>query len=153
MEKALFAAGCFWGVQAEFKKEAGVLKTTVGYSGGQTENPTYEQVCKEDTGHAEVVLIEFDPQKVSYAELLKIFWEKHDPTTLNQQGPDRGTQYRSAIFYFDEKQKTTAQDSLKEAQSKRTQPIVTEITPASRFYKAEAYHQDYLDKHSGSCPL
>ncbi|MDH7517528.1 MAG: peptide-methionine (S)-S-oxide reductase MsrA [Candidatus Thermoplasmatota archaeon] len=148
MEKATFGAGCFWGVEEAFRKIKGVEKTTVGYMGGTLKNPTYEDVCTDKTGHAEVVQIEFDPKKVSYEELLEIFWSIHDPTQLNRQGPDFGTQYRSVIFCHNERQKKIAEASKdKLAKSKKySKPIVTEITQAGEFYKAEEYHQRYLQK-------
>ncbi|MFS1512461.1 peptide-methionine (S)-S-oxide reductase MsrA [Chengkuizengella sp. SCS-71B] len=148
MEKATFGAGCFWGVEATFQKIKGVSKTEVGYLGGTKGNPTYQEVCTGDTGHAEVVQLEFDPNIVSYEALLEVFWENHNPTTLNRQGPDIGTQYRSAIFYHSEEQKETADQSKQEKQNsgKYKKEIVTEITPASTFYKAEEYHQKYLEK-------
>ena len=149
MAKALFGAGCFWGVEAAFRQVDGVLATAVGYSGGRKENPTYESVCSGKTGHAEVVEVEFDPSKVSYEQLLDVFWENHDPTTLNRQGPDVGEQYRSAIFFETPEQQAAAIAS-KERQDKSgryKRPIVTEITPASPFYRAEEYHQRYLEKH------
>ncbi|PRX34746.1 peptide-methionine (S)-S-oxide reductase [Orenia metallireducens] len=152
MEKATFAAGCFWGVQALFDKIDGVSSTTVGYIGGQTDNPTYEEVCTDQTGHAEAIEIIFDPNKVSYEELLEVFWTNHNPTTLNQQGVDVGTQYRSAIFYHNKEQAKTAKKA-KEAldNSDRYQkPIVTEMTAATTFYPAEKYHQKYLEKRGQS---
>lgn len=147
-EKATFAAGCFWGVEAAFRKVKGVVETAVGYSGGKMENPTYEDVCTDETGHAEAVQVEYDPSKVSYEELLDVFWRNHDPTQLNRQGPDTGTQYRSAIFYHNEAQKKSAiasKDRL-QASSKYSRPIVTQIVPAKKFYRAEEYHQRYLEK-------
>ena len=146
-EKALFAAGCFWGIQEYFEKIVGVKKTIVGYSGGKTINPTYEDVCYNNTEHAEVVLIDFNEDEVTYEELLGAFWKKHDPTTLNRQGPDVGTQYRSAIFYYDDRQKEAAEKSLNQLQKKLSQKIVTEITKAQKFWKAEEYHQKYFEKH------
>ena len=148
MEIALFGAGCFWGVEAEFRKLKGVKNTAVGYSGGSLKNPTYQDVCTGTTGHAEVVRIEFDPDKVSYKELLDTFWNNHNPTTLNRQGPDIGTQYRSVIFYTNESQKHEAEESRieLEKQKKYNDLIVTEIEPAQDFYKAEDYHQQYLEK-------
>ncbi|MDP5273939.1 peptide-methionine (S)-S-oxide reductase MsrA [Chengkuizengella axinellae] len=148
MEKATFGAGCFWGVEATFQKINGVTKTEVGYLGGTKDNPTYKEVCTGNTGHAEVVQLEFDPKIVSYESLLNVFWENHNPTTLNRQGPDIGTQYRSAIFYHSEAQKESAVQSKQEMQNseKFKKGIVTEITPASSFYKAEEYHQKYLEK-------
>lgn len=146
MEKALFAAGCFWGVQYYFDQEPGVIDSTVGYTGGRTENPTYETVCYQDTGHAEAVLLEFDTSRVSYETLLRHFFRMHDPTQLNRQGPDVGEQYRSAIFYFDDDQKSIAQNVLSEAQKQIGEPIVTELAKVSRFYPAEDYHQKYVEK-------
>jgi peptide-methionine (S)-S-oxide reductase len=143
LQKALFAAGCFWGVQYYFDQVPGVVKTTVGYSGGHVSNPTYEQVCSHTTGHAEVVLIEFDSSAASYETLLKHFFRMHNPTTLNQDGPNIGDNYRSAIFYFDTPQKVTAEKILKQSSAKFKDPIVTEISPATIFYKAEDYHQKY----------
>lgn len=145
-QKALFAAGCFWGVQYYFDQVPGVVKTTVGYSGGHTQKPSYEQVCSHTTGHAEVTLVEFDPDRVGYETLVKHFFRLHDPTQLNRQGFDVGDQYRSAIFYFDNEQKNTAENIKKEVQSKFKKPIVTEITKASEFYEAEDYHQKYTER-------
>ena len=147
-EKATFAAGCFWHVEAAFRNLEGVINATVGYTGGNFENPTYEEVCSDKTGHAEVVQIEYDPSKVRYKKLLDVFWKIHDPTQLNRQGPDIGAQYRSAIFYHNEKQKNAAVASKEklEKSGKYNKPIVTEIKLASTFYKAEEYHQRYLDK-------
>ena len=144
----MFGAGCFWGVEYNFSKLNGVNEVLSGYSGGKTPDPTYEQVCSNSTDHAEVVLIEFDPSVISYEELLNSFWEKHDPTTLNRQGPDIGSQYRSAIFYFDEEQRNLAQESLNKLQQKLKNKIVTEITEADTFWKAEEYHQKYFEKHN-----
>ena len=144
----MFGAGCFWGVEYNFSKLDGVNEVLSGYSGGKTPNPTYEQVCNNSTEHAEVVLIEFDESVISYQELLNSFWEKHDPTTLNRQGPDVGSQYRSAIFYFDEEQRNLAQKSLDKLQQKLEKKIVTEITEADTFWKAEEYHQKYFEKHN-----
>ena len=146
-EKATFGAGCFWGVEAEFSKVEGVVDATVGYSGGALENPTYKDVCSGTTGHAEVVEVEYDPSKVSYEELLEVFWENHDPTTLNRQGPDVGTQYRSAIFFHTPEQEAAARASKEQAQDRFKTPIVTEITPAAEFYRAEEYHQRYFEKN------
>ncbi len=148
MEKATFAAGCFWGVEAAFRQLQGVKSTTVGYSGGSFPNPTYQDVCTGRTGHAEVVQLDYDPTQVSYQELLDIFWTVHDPTTLNRQGPDIGTQYRSVIFFHTAEQETSARASKQklEAAGRYPRPIVTEITPASDFYRAEEYHQQYLEK-------
>lgn len=147
MEKATFAAGCFWQVEAEFRKVKGVINTKVGYTGGKMKNPTYRNVCTDTTGHAESIDIEFDSKIVSYDKLLDVFWKIHDPTTLNRQGLDMGTQYRSAIFYHNEKQKKQAEASLKKAQKNFKNRIVTEIKKAPEFYKAEEYHQKYLDKN------
>ena len=148
MAQAMFGAGCFWGVEYNFSKVKGVKDVVSGYSGGKTQNPTYEQVCSNSTDHAEVVLIDYDANVVSYDTLLNVFWEKHDPTTLNQQGPDIGTQYRSAIFYFTEVQKEIARKSLEYRQNKLgDRKIVTEITEAKEFWKAEEYHQKYFEKH------
>lgn len=156
MEKAMFGAGCFWGVEAAFRKVKGVTSTAVGYSGGSFPNPTYEDVCTGRTGHAEVVMVEFDPSQVNYENLLGVLWECHDPTTLNRQGPDIGSQYRSAVFFFNSEQETLAKAS-KEALQKSgryARDIVTEVTPASEFYVAEDYHQQYLEKRgSASCRL
>ncbi|RMD91715.1 MAG: peptide-methionine (S)-S-oxide reductase [Calditrichaeota bacterium] len=153
LEKATFAAGCFWGVEAAFADLPGVHATTVGYMGGSVENPTYEQVCTDKTGHAEVVQVEFDPNEISYDALLEVFWKIHDPTQLNRQGPDVGTQYRSAIFYHNAEQEARARASKKQLEEARRypRPIVTEITPASEFYRAEAYHQKYYLKHGIVC--
>lgn len=148
MAKATFAAGCFWGPEQLFRQVEGVTDTRVGYIGGTTENPTYEQVCSGGTGHAEAVEIEYDPEKVSYEQLLKLFWDNHDPTTPNRQGPDVGSQYRSAIFYHDEQQREAAEASKRElgGAGRFSRPIVTEIGPAPTFYPAEEYHQQYLAK-------
>ena len=157
-ETATFAAGCFWGVEQTFSKIPGVIKTRVGYMGGDEKkypNPSYKLVCTDKTGHAEVVYIEFDSAKVSYQDLLKVFWENHDPTTLNRQGPDVGTQYRSVIFYYNEKQKREAEESLKKEQKRLGKvKIVTVIVPAMHFFEAEEYHQKYLEKKGiESCHL
>jgi peptide-methionine (S)-S-oxide reductase len=148
MEKAIFGAGCFWHVEAAFQGIAGVTTTAVGYSGGSTEQPTYRDVCNGKTGHAEVVQVEYDPSKISYQELLDIFWKIHDPTTLNRQGPDVGSQYRSAIFVHSPAQEAAAQASKEKLQAsgRYRGPIVTEIKPASKFWRAEEYHQRYFDK-------
>ncbi len=148
MAKAAFAAGCFWGVEAAFRQVGGVLSTAVGYEGGRTENPTYEDVCTNTTGHAETVEVEYDPSRVSYEQLLDVFWDNHDPTQLNRQGPDVGTQYRSAIFFHTPEQQAAAAASKERrvASGQFKRPIGTEITPASRFYRAEEYHQQYLEK-------
>ncbi len=149
IQKATFGAGCFWGVEAAFRRVKGVLSTTVGYSGGPFKGPTYEDVCTGTTGHAEVVEVDYDPDKVSYDELLKVFWEIHNPTTMNRQGPDIGTQYRSVVFSHNSEQKAAAEASKEKLQRNGhyKNPIVTEITPASEFYKAEEYHQQYFAKH------
>lgn len=153
-QKAIFAAGCFWGVQHYFDQVPGVVKTIAGYTGGHTKNPTYDDVCTQTTGHAEAVLIEFDPKKVSYRTLVRHFFRMHDPTQLNRQGPDVGDNYRSAIFYFDDGQKIIAEKVVKSEQTKRKNPIVTEITPAGKFYEAEEYHQKYTEKTGiGVCPV
>jgi len=155
MDKAIFAAGCFWGVEAAFRKVKGVANTTVGYTGGHTKHPSYKDVCTATTGHAEAVLVEYDPEQVSYDQLLEFFFAFHDPTTLNRQGPDYGHQYRSAIFYRDDQQRDksiTIKEKLdKEGRFKN--PIVTEITQASEFYRAEEYHQQYFEKKGilGGC--
>lgn len=146
MNQALFAAGCFWGVQFYFDQVPGVTKTTVGYTGGHTENPSYEQVCTHTTGHAEAVLLEFDPEKVSYETLVRQFFRMHDPTQLNRQGPDVGDSYRTAIFYFDDAQKEVAEKIKKEIQPKFDKPIVTEITEATKFWPAEDYHQKFAER-------
>jgi peptide-methionine (S)-S-oxide reductase len=148
MAIATFAAGCFWGVEDAFRQVDGVTKTTVGYTGGTTENPSYKEVCTGRTGHAEAVEVEFDPAKVSYLQLLAVFWKSHDPTTVNRQGPDVGTQYRSAIFYHDAEQDKEARASKAELEKGHVfkRPIVTEIQPAGAFYRAEDYHQQYFEK-------
>jgi len=146
MQKALFAAGCFWGVQFYFDQVPGVVQTTVGYTGGHTLNPTYEDVCSHTTGHAEATLIEYDPQIVDYQTLVRQFFRMHDPTQLNRQGPDIGDQYRSAIFYFDERQKKTAEQVRNEVAKTLRKQIVTDITPAQLFYVAEPYHQKYTER-------
>lgn len=148
MEKATFAAGCFWGVEAAFRKIPGVVSTTVGYTGGRMKNPTYRDVCTNTTGHAEAVLVEFDPARVTYARLLEVFWSNHDPTTLNRQGPDIGSQYRSAIFFHTPEQQAhaVASKAKLESSGRHAQPIVTEVIPASEFYRAEEYHQQYFEK-------
>ena len=148
LEKAVFAAGCFWGVEAEFRKIKGVVKTTVGYTGGVAKNPSYEDVCTGKTGHAESVLVEFDSDVVSYDELLDVFWAVHNPCSLNMQGLDIGTQYRSAIFYFNEAQHRKALVSKEKQEIKLKKKVVTEIVPTATFYRAEEYHQDYFAKHN-----
>ncbi len=152
MEKATFAAGCFWGVEAAFRQVKGVVSTTVGYTGGSFKDPTYKDVCSGKTGHAEAVEVEYDPSQVSYEEFLTVLWEIHDPTTLNRQGPDVGTQYRSAIFYHTPEQKAAAIASKEKLQhsGRYKNLVVTEITPASQFYRAEEYHQQYLEKRGGA---
>ncbi|HSU72641.1 MAG TPA: peptide-methionine (S)-S-oxide reductase MsrA [Candidatus Binatia bacterium] len=144
--KATFAAGCFWGVQLLFDQTPGVLSTRVGYTGGTMKNPTYENVCSDDTGHAEAVEITYDEKKVKYEKLLDIFWENHNPTTPNRQGPDEGSQYRSAIFYHDEEQRKIAEQSRIAIQKKFKDKVVTQIVKATAFYPAEEYHQKYLEK-------
>src|SRR5436305_4408103 len=153
-EIATFGAGCFWGVQAAFQRVPGVLDTAVGYSGGHTENPSYQDVCTGETGHAEVVEVTFDPAKVSYEQLLNVFWQIHDPTQVNRQGPDFGTQYRTAVFFHSPEQEAMAKKSRAalEASGKFRRPIATEITPAGKFYHAEECHQQYLQKRGvASC--
>jgi methionine-S-sulfoxide reductase len=146
MWQAIFAAGCFWGVQYYFDQVPGVVKTTVGYTGGHTEDPTYEQVCTHKTGHAEAVLLEFDPAKVSYETLCLHFFRMHDPTQLNRQGWDVGDNYRSAIFYFDDEQLQTAEQVKHDVEPKFDKPIVTQLAPVEKFYEAEAYHQKYAER-------
>ncbi len=150
MEKAIFAAGCFWGVEAAFRRVDGVVSTTVGYTGGSFDNPTYEDVCTGRTGHAEAVEIELDPARVTYEQLLDLLWEVHDPTTPNRQGRDFGTQYRSAIFFHGPEQEAAARASKERASDRFREPIVTEIAPAQTFYKAEDYHQQYLEKRGAA---
>jgi peptide-methionine (S)-S-oxide reductase len=155
-EKATFAAGCFWGVEAAFRQIPGVLSTAVGYIGGRTKNPTYEDVCSDGTGHAEAVEVEYDPSRVTYDRLLDVFWNEHDPTQLNRQGPDVGTQYRSAIFFHTPEQQAAALASKQavEKSGRYRRPIVTEIVPAPEFYQAEDYHQQYLEKRGlASCKI
>ena len=155
METAVLGGGCFWCLEAVYKRFEGVLSVASGFAGGNAEDPTYEQVCTGETGHAEVVKIEFDPLIISYDGLLDIFWKLHDPTTLNRQGADVGTQYRSIILYRNEQQKRTAEASLARAKSAFKDPIVTEIKPLKEFWPAEAYHKDYYDTHpaEGYCRL
>ncbi len=156
MEKAIFAAGCFWGVEHAFSRVQGVTQTRVGYSGGHTESPSYPQVCAGATGHAEVVEVTYRPDQVSYDELLDLFFDSHDPTQLNRQGPDVGTQYRSAIFHLDDAQAEAARAKIAalEAAGRFPRPIVTEITPAGSFWQAEEYHQRYFEKNGvGGCHL
>jgi peptide-methionine (S)-S-oxide reductase len=156
MAKATFAAGCFWGVEATFRQIPGVLSTRVGYTGGDHKNPTYKDVCTDRTGHAEAVEVDYDPSKVSYEDLLNVFWENHDPTQLNRQGPDWGTQYRSAIFFHSSEQEQAARASKaqQEKSGRFSRPVVTQIVPATSFYEAEDYHQQYLEKRGlASCHI
>ena len=156
MAKATFAAGCFWGVEATFRQIPGVSATRVGYTGGDYKNPTYKDVCNDRTGHAEAVEVEYDPAKVSYKDLLNVFWENHDPTQFNRQGPDFGTQYRSVIFYHSPEQEQAAQASKQALEESHhfSRPIVTQIVPAVTFYEAEDYHQQYLEKRGlASCHI
>lgn len=151
---AAFAGGCFWGVEDVFRQVPGVVATAVGYTGGHTDDPTYRAVCSHTTGHAEAVLVEFDPKVVTYDTLVRVFFKNHDPTTKNRQGPDVGDQYRSAVFFFSPAQQTAAKAAIASEQSLRDKPIVTEVSPIGRFWKGEEYHQQY-DEKSGthSCPL
>lgn len=156
MDKAIFAAGCFWGVEATFRQLPGVISTRVGYTGGDSPDPTYKDVCTDRTGHAEAVEVQYDPAKISYDKLLDVFWENHDPTQLNRQGPDWGTQYRSAIFFTNPAQEAEAKASKErlEKAHRFSKPIVTQIVPASTFYEAEEYHQQYLEKKGlASCHI
>jgi len=156
MAKATFAAGCFWGVEAMFRQLSGVKSTRVGYIGGSAASPTYKDVCTDRTGHAEAVEIDYDPAQLSYDTLLEVFWENHDPTQLNRQGPDFGKQYRSAIFFHDAEQEKAAKASKQklEAAGKHSKPIVTQIVPATTFWEAEDYHQQYLEKRGlASCHI
>ena len=148
-EKATFGAGCFWGVEAAFRSVPGVTDVASGYAGGNTENPTYKEVCTDTTGHAEVVEVEFDAARVSFDQLLEVLWNTHDPTTPNRQGPDMGSQYRSAVFFHNPEQQAAAEASVKRlsVSGRFANPVVTEITPAPRFYRAEDYHQRYFEKH------
>ena len=154
-EVATFAGGCFWCIEAVFQRIEGVLSVASGYSGGATPNPTYEEVCTGETAHAEAVQVAFDPNLITYDEILDIFWQAHDPTTKDRQGPDTGTQYRSAIFYSTDAQKEAAENSKKKAQKKWRDPIVTEILPLEKFWKAEDYHQNYYNSHqsAGYCRM
>jgi peptide-methionine (S)-S-oxide reductase len=150
--KAMFGAGCFWGVEAAFRRTQGVTGTKVGYAGGGVDNPTYEQVCSDTTGHAEVVEVTYDDEQVPYEQLLTIFWLEHDPTQLNRQGPDVGSQYRSVIFVHDEEQRAAAEASREAVQARFTRPVVTQIEDAPPFWEAEDYHQQYLEKRGlSSC--
>ena len=149
-KKATFGAGCFWGVEAAFRQLDGVTRTRVGYTGGTLDNPTYEDVCSHATGHAEVVEVTYDPERVSYDELLEVFWHKHDPTQLNRQGWDIGDQYRSVVFFHDQEQQEAASRSKAREQANLSAPIVTQIEPAETFYEAEDYHQQYLEKRGRS---
>jgi peptide-methionine (S)-S-oxide reductase len=156
MEKATFGAGCFWGVQVAFDRIPGVLETAVGYEGGTLDNPTYREVCTDQTGHAEVLQVTFDPAKVTYQQLLEAFFTAHNPTQLNRQGPDHGTQYRSAIFYHSPGQRQAAEEMIARLNKERkfSQPIVTQVVPAETFWPAEEYHQKYLDKRGAvSCHI
>ena len=154
MALATFGAGCFWGVEVAFRQVAGVRDAAVGYCGGSLDNPSYQDVCTGTTGHAEVVEVDFDPEEVSFETLVELFWKCHDPTTLNRQGPDVGTQYRSAIFFHSPEQQQAAEASKAAAQERIPRPIATQITEASTFYRAEEYHQQYLEKRGlGSCHL
>jgi peptide-methionine (S)-S-oxide reductase len=156
MAIATFGAGCFWGVEAEFRRVQGVKATAVGYAGGDLQNPTYKDVCSDSTGHAEVVQVEYDPEAVSYDDLLNVFWENHDPTTLNRQGPDIGTQYRSVVFFHTPEQEEAARASKErlEKSGRFRRPIVTQIEPAAEFWRAEDYHQQYLEKRGlASCHI
>jgi len=155
-EIATFGAGCFWGIEAAFRQVPGVLDAAVGYSGGKTQNPSYQEVCTDTTGHAEVVQVTFDPEKLSYEQLLEVFWSIHDPTQVNRQGPDYGKQYRTAIFFHSPEQEAAAKKSKQalEASGKLRRPVATEITPAGPFWRAEEYHQRYLEKRgAASCHI
>lgn len=147
LQKATFGAGCFWGVEAAFRRTPGVVRTAVGYAGGTTKDPTYQDVCTDETGHAEVVEVVFDPAAITYDGLLDVFWDNHNPTTRNRQGPDIGSQYRSVIFCHDDDQMAVAKQSRAKKQNTLKRPIVTQIRPATPFYRAEEYHQRYLEKH------
>jgi len=149
-EIADFGGGCFWCMEAVFQRLPGVISVTSGYAGGKTDNPTYEQVCGGATGHAEITQVEFDPARISYEKLLEVFWQAHDPTTLNRQGADEGTQYRSIVLYRDDRQKTLAEQAKAKAQADFKHPIVTEIVPLKKFYPAENYHQQYFNNHSNA---
>jgi peptide-methionine (S)-S-oxide reductase len=149
LQTATFGGGCFWCAEAVFQRIPGVKSVTSGFAGGATENPAYAEVCTGQTGHAEVIQLKFDPSVISYEKLLEVFWEAHDPTTLNRQGPDSGTQYRSIILYSDEAQKRAAEKSKAEAAREFSSPIVTQIVPLTKFYPSEQYHHDYYNQHSG----
>lgn len=155
MEQATLAAGCFWGIESAFRKVDGVIDTAVGYCGGATDNPTYHDICRGDTGHAEAVLVEFDPAKITYRQLLDLFWTIHDPTTLNRQGPDIGTQYRSAIFTHsaDQEEGARASKAALEESGRLSRPVATEIEAAGPFYRAEDYHQRYFEKRGAASGL
>lgn len=156
MEKATFGAGCFWGVEARFQQAPGVIETAVGYEGGSLDSPTYQDVCTDRTGHAEVVELTFDPQKVSYQALLDLFFELHDPTQVNRQGPDWGTQYRTVIFFHSPEQEKIARETIArlDASSRFVKPIATQVVPATTFWRAEEYHQKYLEKRGAvSCHI
>ena len=150
-ETATFAAGCFWGVEMTFRQVPGVLDAIVGYTGGHTQNPTYREVCSDTTGHAEAIEVTYDPAQVTYERLLELFWQMHDPTQVNRQGPDIGTQYRSAIFTHSDEQARIARASRDHAQASFGRPIATEIVPAAQFYRAEEYHQRYFESHNVTC--
>ena len=152
-QTATFAAGCFWGVEAAFRQLPGVTDAVSGYIGGHTENPTYREVCSDRTGHAEAVEVTFDPQRISYDELLAVFWKLHDPTQVNRQGPDFGSQYRSAIFTHSPEQEATAIASREREQANHRKPIATQIQPAPVFYRAEEYHQRYFERNPGACHI
>jgi peptide-methionine (S)-S-oxide reductase len=152
-QTATFAAGCFWGVEAAFRQTPGVIDAVSGYTGGHTENPTYREVCSDRTGHAEAVEVTFDPQRVSYDALLDVFWKIHDPTQVNRQGPDFGSQYRTAIFTHSPEQVTAAAASRDREQAKYGKPIATQIAPAPAFYRAEDYHQRYFERNPGACHI
>lgn len=151
MATAIFAAGCFWHVEHRFRNVGGVSEVESGYTGGHVPEPTYKQVCSSDTGHAEAVRVEYDPEVIGYDALLDVFWRSHDPTQRNRQGPDIGTQYRSAIFYLDDNQREMAEASRTRVAERYRDPIATEITPAGPFYRAEDYHQRYFEKHGAVC--
>lgn len=153
LQRAVFAGGCFWGLEKHFRETPGVTATAVGFTGGKKENPTYEDVCTGKTGHAEAVLVEFDPARISYRQMVERFWQIHNPCTVNRQGPDIGDQYRSVIFYYNDQQKEVAEQSKKDSAKLFKRPIVTEILPAKEFYMAEAYHQQYAEKTGRACAI